>query len=67
MARYIDPDNIPEGSIMVRNLHDRKPDPLRKKDPSNFGRFLDNHYTEQMHGKPWNVQMKAPDLYHPYF
>lgn len=41
---------------------DRKPDPLRKSDPNNWGRFLDNHYVDQLHLRPWNVQMKAPDL-----
>jgi len=62
MDRYIDPDNIPENSVMKRNLHDKKPDPLRKSDQQNWGRFLDNHYIQDMHNKPWNVQKKAPDL-----
>ena len=37
-----------------------KPD-LKRHYPEMWGRFLDNHYDPQIHGKPFVVAMKTPD------
>ena len=37
-----------------------KPD-LERHYPEMWGRFLDNHYDPQIHGKPFVVAMKTPD------
>lgn len=39
---------------------------LRREERNNWGRFLDNHYNEKLHAKPFGVAMKAPDTSYKY-
>ena len=39
---------------------------LKKDERSNWGRFLDNHYNENLHQKPFGISTKAPESHYKY-
>lgn len=45
-------------SLRLRGLK-KKEIKLRKDFKDNWGRFLDNHYDPQLHGKPFNAAMSV--------
>ena len=46
--------------INKTDYNKRRPD-LKRHYVEEWGRFLDNHYDPDMHLKPFNVVMKAPE------
>ena len=39
---------------------------LKRDQKTNWGRFLDNHYNQELHGKAFTIATKAPDPHYKY-
>ncbi len=48
-------------SILTKTDYNKRRPDLRRHYVEEWGRFLDNHYDPDSHGKPFCVAMKAPD------
>ncbi len=58
--------NLPHQSILEKTDFTKKKIVLKQEKRDNHGRFLDNHFSKDVHGNAFCISMKAPDNRYRY-